>query len=392
MSSTGRDDSADDPTAPSTRVNGSHAGDRAPELAAGTRPAGAAVTYASDWADDVRYVQARRHWPPDVAPVNVFGLAATLVEAWRALLVAALLGAAIAAAITLARPRTYTARMSLVTVTTSKGPSLGGVIGAGLLSIGAGSGVQATPTFVLRLMETESIRRAIALTPVPGTGQPLVTTLGGHDALAHPELFGRTIGRAIESTTDRDAGTIELAATHPDSAIARLMAQRMLEETSRGFLRAARAQATQQREAQERRVEVAQHNLRAAEDALLAFSRSNRVIGSYSSSFVENQQLQRALSIAQSVYTQAVGDRESAVAKELEDTPALVVLDPVPNVIGANPRYTAAKMIAGAVTGMLLVGFWKIVRALMAGPAAPDARRLRAALRTVPVVGRFVRA
>jgi len=180
------------------------------------------------------------------APVTVLGLLATLVESWKLLLGAALGGAAIAAAVTLPKPRTFTARMALVTVTTSRAPSLGGVLGAGLLNL-SGSGIQATPAFVLRLMETESILRAVALTPLPDSGRLLVTALAGGGRPPRSEQYAPLVARTVETRVDRDAGTITLTATHSDSAVARLIAGRMLEETGRGFLHASRAQATQQR-------------------------------------------------------------------------------------------------------------------------------------------------
>jgi len=116
------------------------------------------------------------------------------------------------------------------------------------------------------------------------------------------------------------------------------------------------------------------------------------VIETYAVAYVERQQLERALSLAQNVYAQAIGDRESAIAKELEDTPALVVLDPVPDVIAPNPKHTAAKMIAAAFAGGLLAAFWAVARALALSGGASEAGRLRQAIQALPLVGRLARA
>jgi uncharacterized protein involved in exopolysaccharide biosynthesis len=327
---------------------------------------------------------------PGAASVTVLGLLATLLESWKWLAAAGVLGAAVAAAAVLPKPRTYTASMALVTVTSSRGPTLGGVLGAAGISLGGG-GIEPTPAFVLRLMKTESVRRAVALTPMPDSSRPLIAALAGGERAPRPEQYSAVVGRVVQSTLDRDGGTITLAATHSDSAVARLVAGRMLEETSRGFLRASRAQAAQLRAAQERRVEVAERNLRAAEAALLEFSRANRVLESFSVGYAQRQQLERALTLAQSVYTQAVNDRESAVAKELEDTPALVVLDPVPDTLAPNARHSAAKMIAAAFAAMLLTGLWAVARSLLLRGGAADSTRLRRAARSLPAVGRLVR-
>jgi uncharacterized protein involved in exopolysaccharide biosynthesis len=327
----------------------------------------------------------------DAAPVTVLGLLAILVESWKVVLLAALVGAALAAALVIPSPRTFTARMALVTVTASRGAgALGGVLGAAGISLGGG-GVEPTPAFVLRLMKTETVRRAVALTPLPGSGRPLIAALNGGAPPPRPDLYGPLIGRAVVSTVERDGGTIMLSASHTDSAVARLLAERMLDETSGAFLRASRAQAAQQRAGQERRVAIAERNLRGAEAALLEFTRSNRVIETYATTFVERQQIERRVNQAQSVYSQAVSDRETAIAKELEETPALVVLDPIPDALAPNPKHTAAKMIVAAFAGGLIAAFWAIARGLLLGSGAADADRLRDAVRRLPLAGRLVR-
>lgn len=329
---------------------------------------------------------------PAAPGVSVYRLLALVLESWRLLLVAVLVGAGITAAVVLTAPPRYTARMALVTVSSSRTPALGGGIGAALLNLSP-TGIEPTPAFVLGLMRTESVLGAVARSPLAGTGEPVVTRLAPPEAPPRPERYADYVGRHLDASVDKDAGVIHLSVTHEDSAVSRLVAERTLAETRASFQRASRAQATLQRQAQAQRVEVAQRTLRAAEARLVEFSRGNRVVEPFSAVYVQRQQLDRDVQLAQSVYAQAIADRESAAAKELEDTPALVVVDPVPDVLAPDPRFAAAKILAGALTGALLAIFVALARGLLRDGRSddPDVHRLRAAVAGLPIVGRVAR-
>jgi len=56
------------------------------------------------------------------------------------------------------------------------------------------------------------------------------------------------------------------------------------------------------------------------------------------------------------VYTDAVSDHQNAVARELSETPAVVIVDPIPPVLTPVPRQAVLKLILAGVLGLLVAG------------------------------------
>jgi len=56
---------------------------------------------------------------------------------------------------------------------------------------------------------------------------------------------------------------------------------------------------------------------------------------------------------AQTVYSQARADYESAVARELEETPAVVVVDPIPSRLLPDPRRVPLKLVLATALGLI---------------------------------------
>jgi uncharacterized protein involved in exopolysaccharide biosynthesis len=312
---------------------------------------------------------------------------AVLLASWRTVVLAVLAACAVTLAHALLSDQRFTARMELTTVTSNKLPSLGGGIGASLLNLRSG-GIEATPALVLRLMRTEAVLREVAASPYPGTKEPLVSRVVEPGTELVAEDYGRWIDRMLRTSVDREAGTIGMSVTHRDSAVARLAAARLLEATTRAFARASRAQAAQQVQAQEARVEVAARNLRRAEQRLVDFLAANRSVPEYSVLNVQRKQIERELDLAANVYTQAVGEREAAVGKELEETPALVVLDPVPSTFAPDRKHVALRVLLAAVAGVIVGAAVAILRGVLRPRAAAhDEGGARAPAAGAAVVG-----
>jgi uncharacterized protein involved in exopolysaccharide biosynthesis len=172
---------------------------------------------------------------------------------------------------------------------------------------------------------------------------------------------------------------ITVRTIHRDSALARVVTARVVEAASAAFVNAVRSQSTLLRQATELRVDSAAARLARAESARLAFMQANRVVGEFSLASVQLEQHQRQVDLARSVYDQAAGDRESALARELEDTPTVVVVDPLPGSLPPRSRHTIAIAIiasfaAGLITVLVLLSRDAMRRRLAAGDA--DAARI----------------
>jgi hypothetical protein len=202
----------------------------------------------------------------------------------------------------------------------------------------------------------------------------------------------RKVGEAIQVSIDRKTSLLDVSARHRDSAVARLLVTRDVELGAAAFATTMRAQASAQRQGQEERVRLTAAALRTAEERQLNFLRSNRVSSAFSASALEQQAIQREIQVAQQAYTEAVSAREAAYARELEQTPAVVVVDPVPAELPAVPRYTLFYALAVAVFAAFAYATLVLAReGLLALERESDPRALRfvAAVRRLPLVGRL---
>jgi hypothetical protein len=162
----------------------------------------------------------------------------------------------------------------------------------------------------------------------------------------------------IAVVTNKETGTVTVIVEHKDSALSRLIASRVVDSASVLFVRTSKAQAQQQRIAQEGRVSQASANLARAEEALRQFNFSNRVAASFSVAALDRGRLNRDISIAEQVYQQAIADQQAAYAHELEATPTVVVQDPLPDVLPkVRKRIIMKTLIASIVTFVALCGF-----------------------------------
>jgi uncharacterized protein involved in exopolysaccharide biosynthesis len=328
---------------------------------------------------------------PDGEQVTLAAMLAPVVERWRLLAVLALVFAATAAAITLLRKPRYDASLYLATVTSGQsGLSLGGA--AALLAGNAAAaqgGFQINPPLVANLLVSRRVLTEVATSTVPGTRTRVAEAVAG-EPVDQAEAV-RRMRRVVDADVSKETGLISLAVTSTDSALARVVAVRLVDATKRAYVETARAQATQLREAHQARVDSAGRRLNRAQEGLTAFLSANRVVAEYSGARVREDALQREVRLATEIFMKAAGDREAAVAKELEQTPVVVTVDPLPETLPQKPRFTALATALGAIAG-LLVGLVVVfvgegLRRDARG-ADPEYARLRDALDDLPFAQR----
>jgi uncharacterized protein involved in exopolysaccharide biosynthesis len=320
-----------------------------------------------------------------------------IVEGWRVVLGLVILAGAVTAALVGTSPRQFKAIATLSAVAGGRSASLGGNIpGIGqLLGSGGSNGLQATPQFIRVLTEQEGVLERVAAAPIAeGSPRRIIDSLA---AVTGGEIADRdattVLRKLIKATVDKETGVIMVSAQMTDSALARRTVDALVREVSTTFTRVARAQAVELRDAMGARVDSAQRQLARAEDALRAFQSSNRSFQEYSTASVQQQRLERVVSLASAVYTQAVTERESSVGKALEETPAVVVVDPVPRHVPRVGRGTVVKAIAAGLFAALLASLVLVARASNAGlptDRALERERWRRALRSIPLVGRVL--
>jgi len=227
---------------------------------------------------------------------------------------------------------------------------------------------------------------------VPNSPDRVVDRLVGERYKADDaESVGRQLLKRLTVGSNKETGTITLSVSHKDSALARLIAARVVDSASQIFVRTARAQATQLREAQEARVANAAAQLTSAEERLREFNFANRAAPPFSTQGIERDRLSRQIRFAEQVYTQAMTERDAAFARELEATPTVVVQDPLPKILPKVRKKVIMKTAVAAVVATVFLCLVVLLADLIRRRLErhdTESERFRGALATLPGVGK----
>lgn len=315
-----------------------------------------------------------------------------LMEKRRTILVGTVLVSLAVGGVAFLRPRKFKAELSLTPVVSNKSTSaLGGL--AAIAGATLSQGYQLTPAKMVELLKSRSVLSGVGKSTIPNNTKETVIDrfLGEKYTRNDPEEIAKQITRSLNVFINKETGTITLAVEHKDSALSRLIASRVVDSASRLFVITSKAQAQQQRVAQEGRVGMALAALTRAEEELRQFNFSNRAAPSFSVASVDRGRLTRNIQVAEQVYQQAIGDQQAAYAHELEATPTVVVQDPLPDVLPkVRKRVIMKTVIAAVMSFFVLCGWFLIVDAGRRRLARPDdeSMRFREATSNLPGVRR----
>ena len=283
--------------------------------------------------------------------VDALTLLTPLIERRRAIIGGAIVLALAVGVVALLMPRKYKAELSLTPVLSTRSSSaLGGI--AALAGATLQTGYQLTPARMVELIRSRGVLSGVGLSPVGQTGSERIIDrvldkrYEGQDA----EDIAKHITKLLSTYVNKETGTIDVSIQHRDSALARLVASRIVDSASQIFVRTSKAQAQQLRIAQENRVDNAAAALASAEERLRQFKDQNRATPAFSAAGVEQERLIRQIRLAEDVYTQAATDREAAYARELEATPTVVVQDPLPKEL---PKVRKRVILKTGITGVV---------------------------------------
>ncbi|MGI9043675.1 MAG: hypothetical protein ACR2GK_06065 [Gemmatimonadaceae bacterium] len=285
-----------------------------------------------------------------------------LLEKRRQIILGAILIGLITGGIAAIQPRKYKAELSLTPVISNRSSSaLGGI--AALAGATLQTGYQLTPARMVELIQSRTVLASVGFSPIgAGTNDRIIDRILGEPYTRNePEEVQKQLLKRLGVGTNKETGTVTVAIRHRDSALARLIASRVVDSASQIFVRTSRAQAQQLRIAQEARVENAAAQLASAEERLRAFNFGNRAAPAYSSAGLERERLNRAIQLAEQVYTQAATDREAAYAQELQSTPTVVIQDPLPTALPKVRKRIIMKTAVAGITGFVLLSIGVIL-------------------------------
>ena len=277
---------------------------------------------------------------------------------WRLVLTTLVLAWLGAAAAVLVPARRYTASVMLAAVPNARTSALSGGLTAILGSAQLG-GIQSTPYFIAKLLLLRSVIMQVASERVADArgGTVIERVLGESASAIKPTRVEPAMRDVLSAEVDKQTGLITVKATHTDTAVVRQITTRLVATASETFVHVSRAQATSQRAAQGARVDSAARQLHRAEERALAFLSANRAFTPFSQASVSRQQLEREVNNAQTVYSQARSDYESAVARELEETPAVVVVDSIPSRLLPDPLRVPLKLVVATALALFVATF-----------------------------------
>jgi len=200
--------------------------------------------------------------------------------------------------------------------------------------------------------------REVALSPAGDNTKSVVIerVLEEPRAEIKPEELDAGMREVVSTDVDKQTGLVTFAVQLPDSALARRMATQILGVASRTFVEVMRAQATDQREAGKAQVDSTLRQLRAVEARLQDFQTTHRIYAQYSPAATQRARIDRDLQAAQSAYADALSDRQNAIARELSELPAVVVVDPIPPELTKVPRQAVLKLLLASILGLLAAG------------------------------------
>lgn len=324
--------------------------------------------------------------------IDALSLLTPLLEKRRQIILWSTAIALTTAGVFAALPKKYKAGLSLTPVVNNKSATaLGGI--AAIAGATLNTGYQLTPARMMELLTSRSVLAGVGMSPMTPGGQERVIDrlLGKRYGRNDEEEVERKVQKFLSVSANKETGTIAVSVFHRDSAVARVVASRVVDRASQLFIQTSKSQAQQLRIAQEGRVQLARNQLAQAEEQLRQFRFANRATPPFSAAAIDLQRLNRDIQMAEQVYTQAITDQQIAYARELEATPTVVVQDPLPPVLPPLKKGLLLKsVIAGVASfvliciGVLLVDLTK--RRLERPDSEAD--RFRRAVSTLPGVRR----
>ena len=302
---------------------------------------------------------------------SLWSYAALLLRRRRLIVGTGLAASLIAGVVSLLTPRDHKAKASFVS---QEPPGPQGAIGqlATQFVLPLRVTNAASPQFYADLLVSRTVMRDVLLTeyevaqPRPFRGT-LVEYFRIHedDPVKRLARGLRRLHKIVEVTVSTKTGVVEFAVTTESPALSLRVAQRMLELVNDYNLRRRQSQARQEREFLEGRLTEVRRELSQAEDSLARFSRRNRRLADSPELQVEQERLQRQVTLRQQVYLTLAQNFEAAKLEEVRSTPLISVIDQPDVFVEPLLRHTLLKVLAAFLVATVLVAGFTLATAVL---------------------------
>jgi uncharacterized protein involved in exopolysaccharide biosynthesis len=289
--------------------------------------------------------------------ISIFSMGLALLRArWR-IARWMLLGAALAAAYALSRPREYGASASFVPQGADPGRSgLASLAGQFGLQLPATSSNQ-SPDFYVAMLESRVLLAPIvhdtfAVAELGGRRVPfleLFEIADGSDAWREEQGVKR-LQEAVSASVNKTTGVVGYSVRTTWRSVSLAIASALLEGVNDYNQRVRQGQATAERKFVEGRLAVATAELRRAESRLEQFLSTNRQIGGSPGLATERDRIQRELTLRQQIYNSLMASYEEVRIREVRDTPVITVFEP-PSAPTRPASRGGVKLVLGGLLG-----------------------------------------
>jgi succinoglycan biosynthesis transport protein ExoP len=254
---------------------------------------------------------------------------------------------------------------------------LGGLADQVGLQIG-GSDPGESPQFYMDLVRSREILRSVSRTnyvihdgsrTIQGPFADLAR-IRQPDSARRDALALKALNESITTSVSAKTGVVTLGVRSFSPELAKLLADKLLEELEKFNLERRQSQAAEERRFTEQRLAEVKASLTAAENRLQEFYQGNQQFKNASQLTVERDRYVREETNLQQVYTALAQALEKARIEEVRNTPVITVIDRPEQPTVAESRHWIQKFLMGILGGLalgLLLGF---LRDSISGPAA----------------------
>jgi uncharacterized protein involved in exopolysaccharide biosynthesis len=273
----------------------------------------------------------------------------------------------IAAAATLLRARTFTSSSTFMPQGSSSRSSLAGLAAQFGVAVPGGNEVVQTPAFYADLLRSHGTLQQVVLAVYETREKGVVTRRTLVNRLRSDADSSTRVERAIDAlrgsirTSISQSGVVRLDVKAKDPALAQQINTKLLDALTRFNVERRQSQAAAERRFAERRLAEVGDSLHLAEYALAAFHQQNRGIGGSPMLRLQEERLQRNVSMQQQIYTGVAQTYEQSKMEEVRDTPVLTFVEPATMPVRPDSRGTLLRTLLaitlGAVVGAV-VALW----------------------------------
>jgi uncharacterized protein involved in exopolysaccharide biosynthesis len=303
--------------------------------------------------------------PHDVQEVSLLGIINAMLRQRRLVLAFALGLPLLVGLATILRRATYTTSAAFVPQGRRNNTNLAGLAAQFGLAV-PGADASQSPQFYADLMRSRPMLAALVDATYDvatdtgrarGTLVTILDTDGPTPALRREDGI-TLLGRMVSVNPQPKTAVVRFTVTSENAELSQQIGARMLSEINRFNLATRTSQATAERKFTEKRLADSRAELARAEEDLRGFQQGNRGFGGAPGLALQQERLQREVTLRQQIYSTLAQAYEQARIEEVRDTPVLSVLEEPYVPVRRDPRGLVTKvlgaLIAGTVVGVLL--------------------------------------